>query len=177
MSELEISVVADERTLEQRIRELGAELRADLAEQDPIFLGLLWGSEVFLADLIRALGFPVRYEFVRVGYAPDGESPEAVTEIHFPIPVDVRGQNIVVVKDVVATGVTESYLGSQLRERGAASVRFVALADLADERKTYFAPDYRAFMLQRAGRLVGYGLKGADGRLGSLPYLGELPRR
>lgn len=176
MSEPPIRVVADAATLADRVREVARELQQSLREEDPLLLGILWGSEVFLADLIRALDFPVRYEFLRVEYAPDSGAPETVTAIHFPIPVDVRNQHVVVVKGVVASGITEAYLSSQLRDRGAASVRFVALADLADERKTYFAPDFRAFMLHRAGRLVGYGLKGDDGRLGSLPYLGETSR-
>lgn len=176
MSEPPIRVVADAATLADRVREVARELQQSLREEDPLLLGILWGSEVFLADLIRALDFPVRYEFLRVEYAPDSGAPETVTAIHFPIPVDVRNQHVVVVKGVVASGITEAYLSSQLRDRGAASVRFVALADLADERKTYFAPDFRAFMLHRAGRLVGYGLKGDDGRLGSLPYLGETTR-
>lgn len=176
MSEPSIRVVADAATLADRVREVARELQQSLREDDPLLLGILWGSEIFLADLIRALDFPVRYEFLRVEYAPDSGAPETVTAIHFPIPVDVRDQHVVVVKGVVASGITEAYLSSQLRDRGAASVRFVALADLADERKTYFAPDFRAFMLHRAGRLVGYGLKGDDGRLGSLPYLGETAR-
>lgn len=175
MSEPQIRVVADAATLAERVHTLAHELEESLRNEDPLLLGILWGSEVFLSDLIRALDFPVRYEFLRVEYATEGEE-QTVTAIHFPIPVDVRNQNVVVVKGVVASGITEAYLGAQLRDRGAASVRFVALADLADERKTYFAPDFRALMLHRAGRLVGYGLKGDDGRLGSLPYLGEIPR-
>lgn len=176
MSDSEVKVVVPAAELARRVAELGQELSQGLADEDPILLGLLSGAEIFLADLVRAVARPWRFELVHVTYGRGETGGPDSLSIHFPIPVDVRNQHVLVIKDVVASGVTESYLVSQLRERGAASVRFVALVDLEDERKTPFGPDYRAFTLQRAGRLVGYGLKGSLGRLGNLPYLGEVPR-
>lgn len=176
MSEAMVKEIISATELARRVTELGRELSEGFADSDPIFLGLLSGAEIFLADLVRAVGRPWRFEFVRVSYGHGETGGADLLSIHFPIPVDVRDQHVVIVKDVVASGVTESYLASQLRERGAASVAFVALVDLVGERTTPFIPDYRAFTLQRAGRLVGYGLKGAAGRLGNLPFLGEVPR-
>jgi hypoxanthine phosphoribosyltransferase len=96
-----------------------------------------------------------------------------VTEIRYPLPLDVAGQSVLVLKDVVASGVTEPYLEQQLRDHGARDVRFAALIDIPDERKTGFEVCYAAFRTGRQGVLVGYGLK-QDARYGNLPYVGRL---
>ena len=159
----------DRAAIEERVRALAGEIEQALPEADPLILGLLSGAEIFLADLVRGMKKPVRFEFVRV----EVSAGSSALAIHYPIPLDVRGQDLLVVKDVVSTGVVETYLAQQLTEHGAASVRFVALVDLEEERKTSFAVDFRAFSLSRTGRLVGYGLKN-NGRLGNLPFLARL---
>jgi hypoxanthine phosphoribosyltransferase len=157
--------------IERQVLDLGRRLQRDLAGSDPLFLSLLGGSVVFLADLVRAYPEPVRFELVHVGYRHPEVTAADVLEIHYPIPVDLAGQHVLVVKDVVTSGVTETYLGEQLGQRGAASVRVVALIDMPDERKTDLEVDYRAFALERSDPLVGYGLK-HEGRFGNLPYIG-----
>jgi len=99
---------------------------------------------------------------------------DTVQNIHYPIPVEIAGRRVVVLKDVVSSGVIEVYLGEQVRQHGAREVRFAALIDLLDERKTDFELDYRAFTTRRKGVFVGYGLK-HEGRYGNLPYIGRLP--
>jgi hypoxanthine phosphoribosyltransferase len=188
---------------------LGRRLAEELGGEDPLLVALLDGSVIFLADLVRAIEQPVRFELIHVGYSagvtvpmegPDGtardgdeEDPSArvagiagvtdavdsdgLLQIHYPLPLDITGQSVVVIKDVVSSGVTEPYLAQQLRDRGARAVRFAALIDLPDERKTEFELDYSVFQSRHArsrGVLVGYGLKQA-GRFGNLPYVGLLP--
>jgi hypoxanthine phosphoribosyltransferase len=96
-----------------------------------------------------------------------------VLQIRYPIPVEIAGQSVVVLKDVVSSAVTEPYLEQQLRDHGAREVRFAALIDIPDERKTDFEVQYAAFRTGRQGLLVGYGLK-HDGLYGNLPYVGRL---
>jgi hypoxanthine phosphoribosyltransferase len=151
-----------------RIGELGAKIQSDLRREDPLVVSILGGSVIFLADLIRVLTDPLRFEFVQVDYSARGDGQ--VLEIQYPIPIDVEGQSLLVLKDVVASGVTETYLASQFRERGASAVRFAALIDLPGERKLEFKVDYPLFPVDRRGTFVGYGLK-RDGRYGSLPYI------
>jgi hypoxanthine phosphoribosyltransferase len=176
---------------------LGRRLGQELGDEEPLLVGLLGGSLIFLADLVRAIERPVRFELIHVGYssAPDvpvetpaGTASEegfsgGVLSIHYPLPVEVAGQSVVVVKDVVSSGVTEPYLAQQLRDHGAREVRFAALIDLPDERKTEFELDYSVFQLRHPrdardargrGLLVGYGLK-HEGRFGNLPFVGLLP--
>lgn len=159
--------------IEREILDLGHRLHTDLADSDPLFLSLLGGSVIFLADLVRAYGSPVRYEFVQVGYHHPEVPATDVLAIQYPIPVNLKDQDVLVIKDVVTSGVTESYLCEQLRQMGAARVRLVGLIDLPDERKIELELDYHAFSLARTTPLVGYGLK-HHGRYGNLPYIGRL---
>jgi hypoxanthine phosphoribosyltransferase len=151
-----------------RVAELGARIWGELQREDPLVVSILGGSVIFLADLIRVFNEPVRFEFVQVDYSSAGEGQ--VLEIQYPIPIDVSGQSLLVLKDVVASGVTETYLASQFRQRGARAVRFAALIDLPGERKQEFKVDYPLFPVDRRGTFVGYGLK-REGRYGSLPYI------
>lgn len=167
---IESVFTADE--IRQRVQALGAVLASDYAGKDPLYLGLSGGSVLFLADLVRALDTPVRFEFVPVKYRHPEVAAAEVMDIHYPLP-DIAEQEIVVVKDVVHSGVPETYLASALRERGAASVRFVALVDMPEERKTDLEVAHSAFSVRRTGGLVGYGLK-HEGRFGNLPFIGRL---
>lgn len=169
-AEVETIYAADE--IEREVLDLGRRLRADLGGEDPLFLSLLGGSVIFLADLVRAYDEPVRYEFVQVGYRHREVAATEEMAIHYPIPVDLAGQRLLVIKDVVTTGVTETYLAEQFLQKGAARVDFVALIDLPAERRTELELDYRVFSLERSGRLVGYGLK-HEGRFGNLPFIGR----
>lgn len=183
-----IEPLFDPEALRTQVAALGRKLGEDLAGEEPLLLGLLGGSVIFLADLVRSIERPVRFELIHVGYqqgqkgaaaasveASEEGEPE-VLEIHYPLPVDIQGQSVVVVKDVVGSGVTEPYLEQQLRDRGARSVRFAALIDRPGERKTPFELHYQAFSTAEPGLLVGYGLK-HEGRYGNLPYVGRLPER
>jgi hypoxanthine phosphoribosyltransferase len=151
------------------VASLGQRITAELGGEDPLLVALLGGSVIFLADLVRAIGQPVRYEFIHVG----SEEESGVMQIQYPIPLDIAGQSVLVVKDVVASGVTEPYLEQQLRDRGARAVRFAALIDIPDDRKTGFEVSYSVFSTPRQGVLVGYGLK-HGGRYGNLPYVARL---
>jgi hypoxanthine phosphoribosyltransferase len=166
-----IETVHDQATIQDRVRALGRRLDAELGAEDPLVLSLIGGSLILLADLLRAVSRPLRYELIHVEYgAPQRDE---TLQIYFPVPIDVAGQNLLLLKDVASTGVIETYLSNELRERGAKSVRFAALIDVPSERKTEFAVDYPLFTEQRQGAFVGYGLK-RDGRYGNLPYLGRI---
>jgi len=190
-----IEPLFDEAAVRASVAALGAQLTEDLGSSltgvgridtlrgdgEPLLLAILGGSLIFLADLVRAIDRPVRFELMQVetsvgmeGGLPPDLPEDQIRNLHYPIPVEIAGRRVVVLKDVVASGVIEIYLGEQLRQHGAREVRFAALVDLPDERKTAFTVDYRAFSTWRKGTLVGYGLK-HEGRYGNLPYIGRLP--
>lgn len=167
----QIEVVHDEAAIRERVAGLGKRLEKELAAQDPLVLSLIGGSLMLLADLLRAVKTPMRFELIHVEYgAAHRDEP---LRIYFPVPVDVQGQTLVLLKDVVTSGVIETYLTSELRERGARVVRLAALIDVPTERKTELKVDYPLFTEERSGAYVGYGLK-RDGRHGNLPYLGRV---
>lgn len=172
MSEGRLQVLYDESTIATNVTDLGRRLEADHEGSTPVLISIVGGSVVFLADLLRAIEQPVRYEAVQVQYSASSGTDE-IMQIHFPISLNVTGQSLVVLKDVVATGVIENYLATQLIGLGARQVRFVALIDLPEERKSDFQVDYRVFTPRRPGVFVGYGLK-RDGMFGNLPYLARL---
>lgn len=173
----DIEPVFDAEALRSSIRELGRRINEEMAGDDLLLVALLGGSVIFLADLVRAIERPVRFEFIQVGQEGPADSASTgdigVTEIRYPLPLDLAGQSVLVLKDVVTSGVTEPYLEQQLRAHGAREVRFAALIDIPDERKTGFEVTYAAFRTGRQGVLVGYGLK-QDARYGNLPYVGRL---
>lgn len=165
----DIEPLFDADAVRASVRDLGQRIGRELAGENPLLIALLGGSVIFLADLVRAIEEPVRFEFIQVG---SGEGA-GVQQIRYPLPLDVAGQSVLVLKDVVTSGVTEPYLEQQLRDHGARDVRFAALIDIPDERKTGFEVSYAAFRSGRQGLLVGYGLK-HEGLYGNLPYLGRI---
>jgi hypoxanthine phosphoribosyltransferase len=171
-----IEVLFDTGTVRESVAALGRQLGDEIGDENPLLLALLGGSVIFLADLVRAIGRPVRYEFIDVAYrvaATDSDEGGEVLRIEYPIPIDIAGQSVLVLKDVVSSAVTEPYLEQQLRNHGASQVRFAALIDMPDERKTAFDLHYSALLTHRRGVLVGYGLK-HQGAYGNLPYVGRL---
>ncbi|MBW8874852.1 MAG: hypothetical protein JF614_07790 [Acidobacteria bacterium] len=177
-----IEILFEVAEVRDSVTALGRRIAAELGAEDPLLVALVGGSVIFLADLVRALEIPVRYELIDVTYRADraepanpadGEESAEVLRIEYPIPIEIAGQSVLVLKDVVASGVTEPYLEQQLRDHGAREVRFAALIDMPDERKTAFGLHYSALTTHRHGLLVGYGLK-HQGRYGNLPYVGRL---
>ncbi len=169
-----IKILFDARAIAARVQALGQRLQREVAQEDPLVVSLLGGSVIFLADLIRSISTSLRYEFIQVEYSAHEEGDgEEINDIHYPIPIEVAGQSVLVLKDVVSSAIIETYLANQLLQKGARKVRFVALVDLPKERKTHCQVDYSVFTTERSARLVGYGMK-HHGRHGNLPYIGYL---
>lgn len=170
---MDIPVLYDAETIQQKVSELGPRLEREFGDADPWIISIVGGSVLFLADLIRSISKPVRFDFVQVHYSVSANDGDLL-EIHYPISLDVSDQNLIIIKDVVISGVIENYLASQFRQRGAKRVVFAALIDVPAQRTTDFQPDYSLFRADRHGLFVGYGLK-YRGRYGNLPYVGLLP--
>ena len=124
MNDTEIHLLYDEATIRNGVEEIGVQLEADLGDSDPLLISVVGGSVLFMADLVRAIHKPIQYEFIQVQYSA-ASLDDTVMEIHYPISMDVVDRSLVVVKDVVTTGVIESYLRSQFLQRRAKSVSIV----------------------------------------------------
>ena len=175
MNDPEIHALFDGASIASKVHDLGTELtRLWSPESNPLIISLLTGSVIFVADLVRSIERPVRYEFIDV-QQPKGEDRNRVHRLQYPISFNVVRQSITLVRDVTSSGVIESYLRSQFLEQGAASVDFVSLINIADQRKVDFTPEHVLFPCERTGTFVGYGMK-FEGKYGNLPFIGEVER-
>jgi hypoxanthine phosphoribosyltransferase len=140
-------------------------------------LAVLENAFMFLADLVRAIDVPVVCQFIKPKYSrsqggsAQGGSASEVMEIFFSHEPDIRGQHILLVEGLVHSGVTSEFLMSDLRARGAASVKLVTLADRQSARRVPLQPDYFGFLVDDTF-LVGYGLGAVEQTNRNLPYLG-----
>ena len=167
-----ITPVFTEEQIAARIRELGAAIRADCGEGEVFLLGILKGASCFLGDLLRSIPGEVSYGFIDVVRdAADNQIADAL-EIDFLSYTDIRERRVYVLKDVVATGVIENYLLSQLRLHNPATLRLVALLDKIDARTVDVTADFQAFTISE-GIFAGYGLE-HERRHGNLPWIGRV---
>ncbi len=148
---------------------LAAEIRDDAGEAPLFLLGILKGASCFTADLLRRIHGEATYGFIDVVRDMTHTHGESAMEIDFLSWIDIAGRNVYVVKDVVTTGVIETYLMAQLRQKNPASLKLVALIDRPDARTVDLTVDFPAFQ-GTDDAYAGYGLE-IDGRHGNLPYL------
>ena len=140
-----------------RDRLKGAKITGDYADSNLLVVGVLNGAFIFMADLVREIHLDLQIDFVRA--ASYGMSSESSGEIRFSkdVELDTRGKDILVVEDIVDTGLTLASLINYLKEKGARSVRTCALIDKKERREVEIAIDYVGFEVKE-GFLVGYGL-------------------
>lgn len=155
--------------IERRVAALAAEIRDDAGDAPLFLLGILNGASCFLTDLLRRINGDAGYGFIDVVRDVSHTQIDSTMEIDFLSWIDISGRNVYVVKDVVSTGVIETYLLAQLRQKNPASLKLVALIDRPDARTVDLTVDFVAFE-GTEGAYVGYGLE-IEGRHGNLPYL------
>ena len=155
----------------QRVKELGAEIAADYADKDLVVVGVLKGSCVFMADLIRAIDLPLTIDFMSVSSYKDGTKSSGDVEILKDLGQPIRDKNVIIVEDIVDTGLTLFRLMEILGSRGASSIKIASLLDKPEPRiKTELKIDYCGFQIPNKF-VVGYGLDVA-GRYRNLPFIG-----
>lgn len=168
-------VLLSEDALRARIRELGAQITRDYAGRRLMVVGVLKGSLIFMADLLRAIGpqVDVHVDFVAVSsYA--GTSSTGTIRVLLDLRENPEGRDVLVVEDIVDTGLTLSSLTETLRARKPASLEVCTLLDKPDCRKTPFAPKYTGFKIPDEF-VIGFGLD-FDERYRQLPYVGVMRR-
>ncbi|HZS39565.1 MAG TPA: hypoxanthine phosphoribosyltransferase [Polyangia bacterium] len=156
-----------------RIRELGVEIARDYGERELVLVGVLKGSFCFLADLARAIpSTEVRIEFLGLASYGDETRSSGVVQITSDLTKPVDGQHVLVVEDIVDTGLTMDYLMDNLRTRHPASVKLCSLLHKPSRQKKEIAIDYLGFTIPDLF-VVGYGLDYAQ-RYRNLPFIGVL---
>jgi hypoxanthine phosphoribosyltransferase len=155
-----------------RVGEMGKQIAADYAGQELILIGILKGACLFLSDLMRAIDAPLSIEFMAVSSYGKALRSSGEVRIVKDLDVSIEGKNVMVVEDIVDTGLTLSYLLENLRSRGASSVKLAALLDKPEPRKSHVPIDYVGFEVPNRF-LVGYGLDAAE-RYRNLPFIAVL---
>ena len=165
-------VLLTQEQIAAKVKELAAQINRDYEGKEPVLVTVLNGAVVFLADLMRQLTIPLSVDFVKwVSYGKDTRS-SGVVRILKDLDESIESRHVLVVEDIVDTGLTLDYLLENLRARNAASVKVVALLDKPSRRKTDVKADYEGFKVPDAF-VVGYGLD-YGGRYRNLPFVGVL---
>ena len=164
-------VLVDADELQQRVVELGKEITSDFAVEPPLLVGVLKGAFMFMADLSRSIDLPVEFDFMAVSSYGSATRTSGVVRIVKDLDIDLTGRRVLIVEDIVDSGLTLSYLRKNLLARGPASLDVCAL--LVKEGLQRNDPDlkYTGFRIPPVF-VVGYGLDAAE-RYRNLPYIVE----
>ena len=165
-------VLLSEAQIAGRVAELGRQLTADLMEKDPLLVGILSGSFPFIADLVRAMNLALEVDFMAVSSYGDRTSSSGVVRILKDLNSSIAGRHVILVEDIVDTGLTLHYLYENLQTRHPASLKVCALLDKREARKREVEVEYIGFHCPNEF-VVGYGLD-YRGRYRNLPYIGVL---
>lgn len=167
-----LEVLFSHETIQERIKELGAEITRDYAGRNPLLIGVLKGACFFLSDLLRSIDTRLSIEFMAISSYGSSTRTSGEVRIMKDLDVPIEGRDILVVEDIVDTGLTLTYLLENLKSRGAASVKLAALLDKHDRREKEVPIDYLGFQIPDAF-VVGYGLDYAE-RYRNLPFIAVL---
>lgn len=164
-------VVIPADQIQKRVRELARQISDDYKGQTIHALALLENGFMFMSDLVRAIEVPVICQFIKPKYSRQPASgPSDMVEIFFSHELDIRNQHVLLVEGIVHSGVTIEFLMSNLRARGAASVKLVTLLDRQSARRVALQPDYFGFLVDDTF-LVGYGMGSVEQTQRNLPNL------
>ncbi len=167
-------VLFTEQEIARRVAELGAAVSADYAGREIYAVGVLKGAAIFFADLVRHLTVPARLDFLGVSSYGMEANSTGVVRILRDLDESVAGRHVLLVEDIVDTGLTLAYLRAALEARRPADLRICAFLDKPSRRKVPVEVDYLGFTVPDEF-IVGYGLDYA-GRYRHLPYVGVLRR-
>lgn len=167
-------VMFDEAALAAKCREMGRALTRDYAGRDLLVVGILKGSVMFFADLVRQIGIPLNVDFMVVSSYGSGTESSGRISIKKDLSTDIRGRHVLLVEDIVDSGVTMSRLMEELAGREPASIKLCALLSKPSRRQAEVRLDYCGFEVPDEF-LVGYGLDYAE-KYRNLPVIGILKR-
>jgi hypoxanthine phosphoribosyltransferase len=167
-------VVVDVHQIQKMVQDLAEKITFDYRDKELILIGVLKGGFVFLADLMRAISIPVGVDFISVASYGSSTDSSGIVRIVKDLDMDIKGKHVLLVEDIVDTGLTLKHLRELFETRDPASVKMVAAFDKPSRRKVDLVVDYIGIKVPDKF-LVGYGLD-FDEKYRSLPYLSALDR-
>ncbi len=166
-------ILVTREQIAEKIREIGKQITEDYRGKEPVMVCVLKGAAVFFTDLVRAVDLPLRMDFMAVSSYGSATKTTGVVRVLKDLDEDIVDKDVIIVEDIVDSGVTLNYIRSMLAHRGAASIRIVTLLDKPERRKVPdLKVDYCCFDIPDAF-VVGYGLDYAQ-KYRNLPDIGVL---
>ena len=165
-------VLVTREEIHEAVKALGKRITEDYQGKEPMLIGILKGAVVFYSDLIREIDLPLRTDFMAVSSYGSATKTTGVVKVLKDLDRDITGMDILIVEDIVDSGVTLNYLKTALSNRGARSIRIVTLLDKPARRRVDLKADYYCFQIPDEF-VVGYGLD-YDEKYRNLPYIGIL---
>ena len=165
-------VLIEPEALQQRVAELGEEISADYAGRDLLLVGVLKGAVFFMADLMRHLTIPCEIDFMAISSYGDATDSSGVVRILKDLDINIEGRDVLVVEDIIDSGLTLSYLIRNLEAREPATLEICALLTKPERREIDVPVKYTGFEIPNRF-VIGYGLDFAE-RYRNLPYVGVL---
>ena len=167
-------IIVSEEEIKKRVKELGAQITAEYEGKELLVVGILKGAVIFLSDLVKTIEFPVMIDFMAV--SSYGKSSVSTGEVRILKDLDysVEGKDILIVEDIIDTGLTLNYLKDNLAKRGANSVRICTLLDKVDRRTVGVHIDFLGFEIPDEF-VVGYGLDYNE-QFRNYPFVGALKK-
>lgn len=165
-------ILITEQELADKVKELGAQISRDYEGKNLMMVSVLKGSVVFMADLMRAITINASIDFMSVSSYGSGTKTTGVVRIIKDLNEDLNGKDILIVEDILDSGMTLSYLTKHILGKGASSIKIATLLDKPERRKVDVYPDYKGFVVPDEF-VVGYGLD-YDEKYRNLPYVGVL---
>lgn len=171
IEDLERTLISQEE-LKQKVEAMGKEITRDYAGQEILMIGVLRGAVIFMADLSRAIKVPVALDFMAVSSYGTATSSSGVVRILKDLDEDVEGKHVLIVEDIIDSGLTLNYLIDYIKSRNPKSVKICTLLNKPDRRKVEVPIAYNGFTIPDSF-VVGYGLDYAE-KYRNLPFIGIL---
>jgi hypoxanthine phosphoribosyltransferase len=165
-------ILFSEARLQEKVKEIGRSITADYQGRDLVLIGILKGAVPFIADLMRAIDLPLTYDLMAVSSYGASTKSTGTVRILKDIGLSVEHKDVLIVEDIIDTGLTLQYLRDNLQSRQPRSLKICTLLDKPSRRKVAIKADYNGFEIPDAF-VVGYGLDYAE-KYRNLPYLGIL---
>lgn len=167
-----LKILLSEEEIKARVQELGDQLYDAFHDKNPLFVGVLKGCFIFMADLVRAAQLKSELEFIGVSSYQNGTKSSGVVQITRDLQEDINGRDVIIVEDILDSGNTLEFLKKYLMAKGAVSVTIVTLLDKPARREKAITADYAGFVVPDEF-VVGYGLDYAQ-QYRNMPYIGVL---
>ena len=167
-----LKVLYTEEQIAERVVQMAEQIMGDFEGEELLTVGILRGAVMFYADLVREMDMPLHMNFMSVSSYGASSHSSGVVRIQYDLEEDISGKNVLIIEDIVDSGLTLQYLTNTLKSRNPKALKTCCLFDKPERRRVDFEADYVGFVVPDVF-IVGYGLDYAE-RYRNLRYIGEL---